>query len=262
MHVDDPRFPPLLTGHGVKAPLSAFDEACNGAVTGRLGAADLVWARNTSRIELALVLEPDVSRISALQMVPLFELAVIEAVGALMPARTSVLLRWPLDLLVNAGVAGRFRFAAAPCSEDSVPDWLVVGVEIELDGNPQVGEPGHARDRTSLSEEGAGVKTRSDFLEVISAYALSWINSWQDGGHAAFADNWIGRVEGYEGPAPMALVGDSGERIVAQVLGLDDEANLIVKISEHDIRALAINALLEVKLEGSIQGQNARAGLA
>ncbi len=247
MHVEDPRFPPLLTGHGVKAPLSAFEAACQGANSARYGAADLLWARNTSRIELALVLEPEVSRRVALQMVPVFELAVIEALGALMPPKTSVLLRWPLELLVNAGVVGRFRFAAARCDEESVPDWMVVGVEIALLGDAGGGEPGDTRDRTTLINEGSGEHTRSDFLEVISAYALSWINTWQDGGQRAFADSWVGRVEGHEEAAPILLAGGSGDRIKARVLGLDDEARLLVKVGEGDIRALAIEALLEAR---------------
>lgn len=247
MHVEDPQFPPLLTGHGVKAPSSAFDVARQGAASGGFSAADLVWARNTSRIELALVLEPEVPRTVALQMVPLFELAVIEAVGALMPPRTSVLLRWPLELLVNAGVVGRFRFAAASSRGNEVPDWLVVGVEIDLKGEGRSGEPGETRDYTSLADEGSGESTRSDFLEVISAYALSWINSWQDSGQAAFAESWVGRVEGHEYPAPLMLDGVSDARIVGRVLGLDDELRLLVKIAEHDVRALEIEALLEVE---------------
>lgn len=245
MHVEDPRFPPLLTGHSVKAPLSAFGAACQGANSGRYGAADLLWARNTARVELALVLEPDVSRRVALQMVPLFELAVIEALGALMPPKTSVLLRWPLELLVNAGVAGRFRFAVAPCDEASVPDWMVVGVEIELLGEMGGGEPGDRRDHTTLINEGSGECTRSDFLEVISAYVMSWVNAWQDGGQAAFAASWVGRVEGHEDAALVLLDAGSGECIKARVLGLDEDARLLVKIGEGEIRALAIETVLE-----------------
>lgn len=247
MHVEDPRFPPLLTGHGVKAPGSAFDAACQGAETGGYSAADIIWARSTSRIEMALVLEPEVVRPIALQMVPLFELAVIEALGALMPPKTSILLRWPLELIVNGGVAGRFRFAAAPCDNDSVPDWMVVGVEIDLAGGVRDGEPGDVRDRTTLFDEGSAEHTRSDFLEVIGAYALSWINAWQDGGQPVFAENWVCRVEGHEDAAPLHVGGGGMERIEARVLGLDDEARLLVKLGERDVRALAIEAVLEAR---------------
>lgn len=247
MHVEDPRFPPLLTGHGVKAPLPVFETACKGVQAGRYGAADVVWARNTARIEMALVLEPEVARRAALQMVPLFELAVIEALGALMPPKTSVLLRWPVELLVNGGVAGRFRFSLAPCDDANVPDWMVVGVEIDLAGEAR-GEPGETRERTRLVDEGSGEHTRSDFLEVISAYALSWINAWQDGGQATFAGSWVGRVEGHEDAALLGLPGvcaGGGEPVKGRVLGLDDDARLLVKVADRDIQAVPIDTVLE-----------------
>lgn len=245
MHIDDPRFPPLLSGYGVKAPANCFDTACRGAMDGTYGAADVVFARNTRRVEMSLVLEPDVARMRALEMLPLFQLAVIEAVGALMPPKTAVQLRWPATLLVNGGAAGRFRFAGAASAADEVPDWMVVGVEIDLMRDIGGQEPGEVRETSSLEEEGSGERTRSDFLEVIGAYVLSWINSWQDTGQSAFAESWVGRVEGYEAPVPMQLVGGSGERVVAQVLGIDDELRLMVKVAEGDVRALAICALLE-----------------
>lgn len=246
MHVDEPRFAPLLTGYGVKAPQSAFAVACAGAATGRYGAADIVWARNTARIELALVLEPDVARRAALQMLPLFQLAVIEALGALMPPKTSVLLRWPRTLLVNGGRAGQFRFACAPGDEDAVPDWLVVACEIQLAPARGEAEPGHAHELTSLFEEGAGETTRSEFLEAIGAYMLSWINAWQETGLASFAENWAGRVEGHEEAAPITLVGGSGGTVKARALGLDEDLRLLVSAGEGDVRALDVAALLEV----------------
>lgn len=245
MHVEEPRFAPLLTGYGIKAPQSAFEAACSGAASGEYGAADVVYARNTSRVELALVLEPEVAYRTALQMLPLFQLAVIEALGALMPPKTSVLVRWPLTLLVNGGVVGRFRFACAPSGADDVPDWLVVACEIQLAPEAGVDEPGNAHERTSLVEEGAGEATRSEFLESIGAYTLSWINAWQDNGLQAFAESWVGRVEGHEDAVDIVLAGGSGDAATARVLGLDEDLRLLVKVADGDVRALDVAALLE-----------------
>ena len=258
MHLEDPRFPPLLTGHGVKAPAVPFEIACRGAADGTYGAADVIYARNTRKAELALVLEPDVPRRQALHMLPLFELAAIEAVGALMPPKTSVLLRWPQTLLVNVGVAGRFRFAMSSCASDEIPDWMVVGVQIDLEHDDAEREPGLMRDRTTLHGEGGGELTRSDVLEVIGSYVLSWIDSWQEAGQtaAAFAESWIGRVEGHEAPAPMHLDGASGENVTAQVLGLDDEPQVLVKVAEGDVRALAFESLLEPATVASARMQS------
>ena len=261
MHVEDPRFPPLLTGYGVKAPMQPFVAACQGAMSGTYGAADVIWSRNTERIELALVLEPDVPRKQALEIVPLFQLAVIEALGSLMPPQTSVLLRWPDALLVNAGIAGHFRFSVAPSRDDEVPDWMVASAAIQLVPNDRGIEPGQRRDFTTLVEEGSDSRTRSDFLEVIASYTLSWINTWQDDGIAALADSWVGRIEGHQDPAIIAtqqagkaggLTGrdaNSFSASKAAVLGLSDDLGLLVKFGEGEgegeVLALPISSLIE-----------------
>lgn len=258
MHVEDPRFPPLLTGCGVKAPVQAFAAACQGAASGAYGAADVIWARNTGRVEMALVLEPDVPARRAREMVPLFQLAVIEAVGSLMPPKTSVLLRWPSVLLVNGGIAGNFRFAMASCDDEEVPDWMVAAIDIALLPEDRDVEPGYRREQTTLIEEGSETRTRSDFLEVISAFTLSWINSWQDDGIAALAESWVGRIEGNQDPA--LIVADQVQRgdeangddeavrgVKHRVLGLSEDLGLLVKGGDDngEVLTLPIRDLVE-----------------
>lgn len=247
MHVDDPRFPPLINGHGLKAPGRPFDVACRGVAMGKYAAADLLYARDTSRIDMALVLEPDVQRQRALEMLPLFELAVIEALGASMPPQTAVQLRWPDKLLVNGAVAGQFRFAAAPSAADQAPDWLVLAVVIALAPADDGREPGMSRDETTLAAEGAGELTRSDVLELISAYFLSRLDTWQESGLRGLHEDWVGRVEGYGDPAHVAAEAGGADRLVGRVLGLDDELNLLVKVRDNDVRALPITVVLEDK---------------
>ncbi|MGD9786000.1 MAG: biotin/lipoate--protein ligase family protein [Hyphomicrobiaceae bacterium] len=238
MLVEDPRLPPLLTGHGVKAPLRPFDEACRAAAEGRLGAADLVYARHTSRVDLALILEPDVVRSNALQMVPLFVLAAIEGVGALMPPQTSVLWRWPERLAVNGAEAGRFSFAMAPADQDEAPAWMVLGIDIDLMERSAGHEPGHTPHRTTLQVEGAGETSRSQFIETIAAYALTWINRWTEAGFGPVHGALVGRIEGH-GDEPSEFT-SSGDRLRGSVLGIDDEMRLLVKLAQGGIRALPI----------------------
>lgn len=245
MHVEEPRFPPLINGHAIKAPARPFAVACRGVSTGSYAAADLLYARDTSRIEMALVLEPDVLRQRSLEMLPLFELAVIEALGALMPPQTAVQLRWPDKLLVNGAVAGQFRFAVASSGPDQVPDWLVLAVTIALVPDDDEREPGLTRDETTLRAEGAGDMTRSDLLESIASYFLSRLDTWQEHALRGLHDDWLGRVEGCGEPAAIAQAADSGGKLVGRVLGLDEDLNLLVKVRDNDVRALPITAALE-----------------
>lgn len=252
MHVEDPRFPPLIDGHAIKAPARPFDVACRGASTGGYAAGDLLYARDTSRIDMALVLEPDVPRTRALEMLPLFELAVIEALGASMPPQTAVQLRWPDKLLVNGAVAGHFRFAAASSAADQAPDWLVLAVTIALAPADDAREPGLSRDETTLLAEGVGDVTRSDVLELIAAYFLSRLDTWQEHGLRGLHDDWVGRVEGAGDPTDIAYVAGASGHIVGRVLGLDDDLNLLVKIGDGDVRSLPITAVLEDREPGTL----------
>ena len=105
--LNDPHLPPMFSGHSVKAPDRAFAVACAGAANGKFGAADFIWARNHATAECALVLEPDVDFARALQMAPLMEVALAEALGSVCPPQVAVEFRWPGFILVNGGLAGR-----------------------------------------------------------------------------------------------------------------------------------------------------------
>ena len=226
MNLPDPEFPPLLTGHAVNAPATPFDTACRRAAAGELGAADLVWARATMRADMALVLEPDVPLGKSLEMVPLVFTAFADSLGALMPPNTSLQLRWPATILVNGGEAGRLRFAASTNDPAETPDWLVVGIELNLQEPQSEIEPGDQVHVTTLYEEGGGELDRTQILQSLSAHILTWINIWQDDGFPAVHDQFIGRVEGHLHGAPIS----TADGVVnAKVLGLSDEMELLIK---------------------------------
>ena len=56
----EPEFPPLLTGRRVIEGQSVLAAAIAGASVGSLGAGDLLWDDDPARVELAIVLEPEV----------------------------------------------------------------------------------------------------------------------------------------------------------------------------------------------------------
>ncbi|MBU1211488.1 MAG: biotin/lipoate--protein ligase family protein [Alphaproteobacteria bacterium] len=240
MHLPDPKFPPLISGHPVNVPESPFDVACRRAAAGELGAADLVWSRSTASVDLALILEPDVDLSQSRQMYPLAFTALADSLGALMPPLTAVLLRWPSTLLINGGEAGKLRFAAGTDVEDQVPDWLVLGISISLQSAPDDPEPGRQGGRTTVFEEGGGDLDRSQILQSFAAHMLTWINEWQDDGFAAVHEQFIGRVEGQETPAVFPAGADGGP-VRGKVLGLSDAMQLLVKCdTDGTVRTLSL----------------------
>jgi biotin-(acetyl-CoA carboxylase) ligase len=235
MHLPDPDFPPILTGHPVKAPANAFATACRRAAAHELGAADIVWARSTERAELALILEPDVPRRQCLQIKPLFFNAVADSLGALMPPKTAVHLRWPDSILLNGAIAGELQFALAPSGPDEVPDWLVVGAGIQVMSPHIDWEPGDAVHLTSVRDEGGVELDRTQILRSLSAHMLSWLQVWQDDGFRAASDHFIARVEGYEDEANFTIAGETQR---ARVLGISDDMQLLVRIADGKTLAL------------------------
>jgi biotin-(acetyl-CoA carboxylase) ligase len=229
MHLPDPVFPPLLTGHAVKAPRQPLEEACRRANRGELGAGDLLWSRDTARAECALILEPEVPLRRAVQMGPLMQVALADCLGALLPPRIGVHFRWPATLLLNGAKAGETWLRAAPARRDDIPAWLVVGFRLWLTHKLGGREPGEALGETSFQEEWAGELTRTDILQSFGAHFLTWLNIWQDDGFRPVHDSWIGRAE----------------RIHGRVLGLDEEAGLIVKPEAGATRVLPLLDLIE-----------------
>jgi BirA family biotin operon repressor/biotin-[acetyl-CoA-carboxylase] ligase len=233
MHLEDPQFPPLLKGHAVKAPVKPLAHALRLVQARKLGAGDVVWSRNASRAELAIVLEPEVALGRALQMGPLLMVALGDCLGSLCPPKVAVHYRWPRDILLNGSIAGEVRVAAPRVPLGTVPEWLVVAADLDL-AAPR--EERQDWSRTSLSEEAGSEITRTDVLQSVTAHFLTWLNTWQEEGFRPVHDQWLFRAEGREKPT---VVADGAEGIEGRVRGLDECANLLLETGAGKVRSIA-----------------------
>lgn len=228
MHMPDPTFPPLLTGHDVKGARKPFHAACEGAAVGRLGAGDVVWSRNALTLDLAIVLEPEVAFASAVQMLPVMMVAVGDSIGSLTPPQVGVTFTWPNMVRINGAVAGEVRAAVAgkPAAE-TVPDWMVLGLTLRHRRTKSDPEPGEVPDITWLAEEGGAELTRTDLIESCCRHLLAWINAWQEEGFRAVHDAWLYRAA--ERGGAIATTTPQGEPVRGSFLGLDASGNLLIK---------------------------------
>lgn len=253
MHLADPRFPPLLTGHPVKRPDCPLPVACARAAEGALGAGDIVWARGASAAEAAIVLEPDVSWGRAREMALVVQSAIIDALGMVMPSQTAVQIAWPDAIVCNGAQVGRTCLVApAGLASEQVPDWMVVAFRIALTRDLDGLEPGLVRTETSLNEEDGGDLTRTDVLEAVAAHLNSTIHDWESDGLRAIANRWIGRVLGYGEPWSFPVASAPNARheghpddtsivtggVVGQCLGLTDDLDLIVRADDGALHHL------------------------
>jgi hypothetical protein len=85
--LEDPQFPPLLKGHAVAPGVAASACALDALRDGKAGAGDLFWSRSEDRLNMAVVLEPDVALGKAAQMQHVMMVAFGDAFGAILPRR-------------------------------------------------------------------------------------------------------------------------------------------------------------------------------
>lgn len=241
MHLVDPRLPPLLTGHAVKAPETPQSMAARGVKTGTLGAGDLVWSRNTQRATLALVLEPEVSLAISGQMMPLAAVAVAETLGAIAPPQLAVQFHWPGTILLNGASAGTITLVAPASARerpDLAPPWLILGVDFTLKMDDQQGEPGTRANTTSLYEEGAVDLTRTDVIEALSTRLLAWLNTWQHDGFRPIHEQYYFRVERQK---DVTLATGLGDTITGRLIGFDETAAALVRSTDGKTTALPLH---------------------
>lgn len=241
MHLPDPTFPPLLTGHPVKGQPAPFELACQQAAAGQAGAGDVFWARDTSRLDWACVLEPDVQTPRALQMHFVAMLAFGDAFGAISPPEVALQFRWPSTLLVNGGIAGTARIATGPENDEGIADWMTVGIQLTIKRDTSGFEPGNAPEETALYEEGCGEITRTELVESLSRHFLSWVHTWNEEGFKGVHEGWLARAENWQSEIAIEW---EGVQHTGTFLTVDDEGNLLLK-TEQGVVSLPIASAVE-----------------
>lgn len=240
MQLAAPVFPPLLTGRPVAAGADAFSLARQAAAQGLAGAGDAFWSEAVDRLDVAVVLEPEVGLTEAIQAHMALMVAFGDALGALSPPEVAVHYRWPSTILVNGAEVGRARLASPDALAGSaVPPWLVAGLEIAIK-RPDLAEPGLDPSHTSLWEEGCGNLDRTRLVESVSRHFLAWIDTWQSEGVRPVVEAWLARA--VDRGRDISLAHD-GRQIEGRFLGLDEHGNLLVQ-SAAGAEALSLAAAL------------------
>ena len=241
MHLNDPEFPPLFTGHGVRAPLRPFTEAVKGAADGKYEAGDLVWARNTRVMDIAIVLEPEVTRERGYEILCAGAVALSDALGAIAPPEIAITWTWPHIILANKARVGKLRLEFSPqTGDDGAPLWLVLGVEITISPDLAEPEPGLYVDRTTLYDEGCVELDRTMVMEAWSRHFLTWINTWSDEGFKPVHDAYLFRANGYREEIQMEF---DGRQLSGTFIGLDDNGHMLLK-TENGVEQLHMEKAL------------------
>lgn len=213
---EEPTFPPLLKGEEAPRGQDPFAKAVALAALGT-EAGRIVWTRDPSRLDAALVLAPEEPLERAVGIVFAVALGLGDALGALAPPEVAVHYVWPGGIKVNAADCGQLRAAAATSDPKAVPDWLVVGATMPY-LPPEDSEPGAHPDRTALALEGCGEVTPMRLLDSFARHTLVWINRFVEDGMAPLHAAWRERAWGMGEPAAGGLF-----------VGLDENGGQLLK---------------------------------
>jgi len=251
MHLTEPTFPPLLNGIAVRGRPRPFELARAKAAAGVAEAGDVFWSRDTSRLDCAIVLEPEVETPRALHMLLTAMVAFGDALGAIAPPEVGVFYRWPAEILVNGARAGRLRVALPDdAREDSVPRWLVVGIEVDILADEKGPEPGFDADSTTLHAEGCEEIDRTRLVESFCRHFLVWVHTWNEDGFRPVHEAWLQRADGLNEEITVA---HDGETLTGRFLGLDEAGNLLLKRGE----GVTMLPLMEVAERGMAKAEGA-----
>ena len=225
--------PPLFQGLAT-AGADPFAVACAEAQDG-CDAGLVFYDLRPDRLQAALVFAPEVPLKEAAIMLPLCGVGFQNALGALAPPEVAVHLEWGGTIRVNGGRCGALRMAASPADPAREPDWLVIGLTLDL--WPAGEETGLTPDVTALFTEGCADVEAPLLLEAWVRHTLVWINRWLEDGARPIHSEWSGIVHGLK--SDVSIAGETGVFI-----GVDEGFGMLLK-SSVGTTIIPLTALLE-----------------
>ena len=231
-------FPPLFTGEAVSGSTDPFAKACARAMIG-CDAGLLVHSITPDRICAAIVFGPESPLEEAMVAMIACGVGFQNAMGALAPPEVGVHLGWQGEIYVNGGRAGRLRAAASDNDPTKEPDWLVIGLEIDL--LPQSdGETGDHPNETCLMMEGCGDISPIRLLESWSRHTLVWLNEVETDGPRALHEMWRGLAKNMGEEISLTVAGGPSGIFA----GVDEQFGMLLKQSSKT-QLVSLSSCLE-----------------
>ena len=224
---DPPLLPPILTPIPVVNGIDVFAKAI--AVAGKSETGTVLYSENPEYVEVAIILSPEIPKIKCNQMLYIMMVASGDAIGALAPPEVAVTYAFPGFIFLNRGEAGLVKVEIAPSNDDqSIPDWMVVGLKLRLNNNIEINENEINADVTSLADEGGGYVSRTRAIESLSRNFLAWVSQWEDEGFKPVTEVWNKRRE-----ETKVVTLKSGQEV--SWVGLDENGLAIVKSNAQEV---------------------------
>ncbi|MEP0337513.1 MAG: biotin--[acetyl-CoA-carboxylase] ligase [Alphaproteobacteria bacterium] len=182
------------------------------------------WVSPKGNFYASIILRPDVPLRDAAQFGFVASLAVFDAIGSLAQPGTEAHTKWPNDVLISGRkVAGILLEAQGAASADAQPDFVIVGVGVNLRSFPEDVE----FPATCMLDEGTAVLV-PEFLESFGRHFLAWTRIWVDEGFERLRKNWLWRCDQVGKEVDVRL---ANETLTGIFKDLDDSGALILETS-------------------------------
>lgn len=144
------------------------------------------WMSETGNLYMSMVLRPRVSAGDSGQLSFLAAVALAQTVESFLPQGIDIALKWPNDLLITGRKAAGILLEAESATPSSGPDWLVLGMGLNLR---------HAPDGAVALYDLAGTTIDVDAArDRLMGNVLSLYRRWQTDGFAPVRSAWLDRA--------------------------------------------------------------------
>ena len=182
------------------------------------------WVSERGNLYCSVLLRPDRPAAEAMQMSFVAAMAVADTLADVVAASARVECKWPNDVLVDGRkVAGILLESSA--RNGLAPDWLVVGVGVNVAHHP----PDAEFPATSLRDAGCEDVDVADMLTSFCRHFDDWLGVWSAEGFRPVREAWLRRARGVGEPLTVRL---ERESIAGTFRGVDPDGALILEAAE------------------------------
>jgi hypothetical protein len=188
-----------------------FSEICQRAP--ELGAGTLVWIDRPSRIELSVVLEPNVPLMSSRWTFFVGMIALAGTVASSCSPGTDISFGWPDAIWLDSTRLGGGRLGCpAACCDEDVPPWLVFSASLEEPRRWAI-DPEREEDSPLSAQVAYQVNRHARLVEAFARNFLRGLNLWEEQGSKSIARCYTTRLRPYKSSTGLTLE-ESGDLLV------------------------------------------------
>jgi BirA family biotin operon repressor/biotin-[acetyl-CoA-carboxylase] ligase len=202
-----------------------------------LGRNNRFWMSGYRNLHLGLILQPEQPFTSACQLSLVATICTAMAIADQAEPMAELRYRWPNDVLLNRGKVAGITLSGS-LSSGNVPEWMVLGVNVNVFDHPK----SLGFDSASMRGEGFENHDRVQVAETFCRQFLSWANRWADDGFAPIRKAWLMRARG---DPLMQTIRLQDAEITGTFDDMDEEGTLTLHTTEHQKRGITLAAFFQ-----------------